>query len=88
MAAALGVSARYLQMAFAEVGTTPSRLLLARRLDGVAARLQRTDQPMRITDVAMECGFADLSHFSRVFRRRFGVSPRAYQQGFGRKSID
>jgi AraC family transcriptional regulator, positive regulator of tynA and feaB len=88
MAAALGVSARYLQMVFAEVGTTPSRFLIARRLDGVAARLQRSDRPLRITDVAMECGFSDLSYFSRMFRRRFGVSARAYRQSSGRKSID
>ena len=54
MAAALGVSARYLQMVFAEVGTTPSRFLVARRLDAAAARLKCLDGPRRITDIAME----------------------------------
>jgi AraC-like DNA-binding protein len=80
MAAALGVSPRVLQLAFAEVGTTPSRALLARRLDAVASRLRRLDAPQRITDAALECGFSDLSYFSRVFRRRFGISARAYRQ--------
>jgi AraC-like DNA-binding protein len=81
MAAALGVSPRVLQLAFAEVGTTPSRFLLARRLDAVASRLTRLDEPQRITDAALECGFSDLSYFSRAFRRRFGISARAFRQG-------
>jgi AraC-like DNA-binding protein len=88
MAAALGVSARYLQMVFAEVGTTPSRFLVARRLDAAAARLKCLDGPRRITDIAMECGFNDLSYFSRAFRRRFGVCAQAYRLSFGAKSAD
>ncbi len=88
MAPALGVSARYLQMVFAEVGTTPSRLLLARRLDAAAKRLRRLDKPCSVTDVAMECGFSDLSYFSRVFRSRFGVSARTYRMTFGARAID
>ena len=75
----LGVSARYLQRVLAQAGTTPSRLLLARRLDAAAARLRHAARPCRITDVALDCGFSDLSYFSRTFRRRFGVSARHYQ---------
>ena len=75
----LGVSARYLQRVLAEAGTTPARFLLTRRLDAVAARLRFADKPRRITDVALECGFSDLSYFSRAFRRRFGVSARGYR---------
>jgi AraC-like DNA-binding protein len=77
----LGLSTRYLQQVFAEVGTTPARFLLARRLDAVAARLRHADKPCRITDIALECGFSDLSYFSRAFRRRFGVSARGYRLG-------
>jgi len=75
----LGVSPRYLQRVLAQAGTTPSRLLLARRLDAAAARLRQAARPCRITDVALECGFSDLSYFSRTFRRRFGASARDYQ---------
>ena len=79
----LGVSARYLQRVLAQTGTTPSRLLLARRLDAAAARLRHGARPCRITDIALECGFSDLSYFSRTFRRRFGVSARHYQHRRG-----
>jgi AraC-like DNA-binding protein len=85
MPVALGVSARYLQMVFAEVGTTPSRYLIARRLDAAAARLRHLG-PCSVTDVALECGFNDLSYFSRAFRRRFGVPARAYRLGLDEKS--
>ena len=86
IAEALGVSDRYLQTAFAEIGTTPSRFLLARRLDAAAARLRRVGRLGRITDIALECGFSDLSYFSRVFRHRFGVSARTYQLRFGERA--
>jgi len=88
MAPALGVSARHLQMVFAEVGTTPSRFLLARRLDAAVARLRRLDRSCSVTEVALECGFSDLSYFSRVFRARFGVSARTYRMTFGARTID
>jgi AraC-like DNA-binding protein len=82
----LGISARYLQRAFAEAGTTPARFLLARRLDAAAARLRDAKEPSRITDVALECGFSDLSYFSRAFRCRFGVSARSYRMRPGTAS--
>ena len=88
IAEALGVSPRYLQMVFAEVGTTPSRFLLARRLEAAAARLRRLDRPCSVTDAALECGFGDLSYFSRVFRSRFGVSARTYRMSFGARIAD
>jgi AraC family transcriptional activator of tynA and feaB len=83
IAGELGVSARYLQQVFAEVGTTPSRFLLARRLDAAAARLRHPDKRCRITDVALEGGFSDLSYFSRAFRRRFGVAAHSYRSSLG-----
>ncbi len=88
IAEAMGLSARYLQMVFAEVGTTPSRFLLTRRLDSAAARLRRLDRPCSITDLALECGFNDLSYFSRAFRRRFRVSARAYRMALHARTVD
>jgi AraC-like DNA-binding protein len=83
LAEALDISERYLQRVFAEAGTTPSRFLLARRLDAAAERLRYGGRHASITDIALECGFNDLSYFSRTFRRRFGVSARDYRLGPG-----
>jgi transcriptional regulator GlxA family with amidase domain len=32
--------------------------------------------PGRISDIALEAGFSDISHFNRLFRARFGDTPR------------
>jgi AraC-like DNA-binding protein len=34
-----------------------------------------------LSEIALECGFVDQSHFSRVFVRRVGVGPRAWRRG-------
>ena len=39
-----------------------------------------------ITQIALDCGFADGAHFSRDFRAHFGQSPRQYQQIHGRQA--
>ena len=78
IAEALGISSRYVQMLFAEAETTPSAYILDRRLKLAAERLRGADRRC-ITEVAMGVGFNDLTHFGRVFRRRFGVAPRAYR---------
>jgi AraC-like DNA-binding protein len=30
---------------------------------------------MRVTDIANQCGFSTLSHFHRMFRRRYDATP-------------
>jgi AraC-like DNA-binding protein len=35
---------------------------------------------MNVTEIAFESGFEDVSHFSRVFKERFGVPPLSYRQ--------
>jgi AraC-like DNA-binding protein len=35
---------------------------------------------MNVTEAALESGFEDVSHFSRVFKERFGIPPLAYRQ--------
>ena len=81
IAAALGVSPRYLQLLFAETATTPSAYILDRRLDLAAERLRGQAARGAVTQVALGVGFNDLTHFGRAFRRRFGVSPSEYSSG-------
>jgi AraC-like DNA-binding protein len=62
----------------AAVGTS-IREYHQRRRAHQAANLLR--QPgTRVTDVAHSMGFADASHFSRLFRRYFGETPKQYQK--------
>lgn len=60
------------------VGETFLQALLRRRLTEVARRLSHSGRP--ISEVAMDCGFSDISYFNRRFHDRFGMSPRAYRQ--------
>jgi AraC-like DNA-binding protein len=59
-------------------GTSPGKWLLERRLEHSASLLQTTG--MSITEIMFECGFEDLSHFSRAFKERFGQSPSAFRE--------
>lgn len=81
IAAAFGVTPRYVQMVFAAMSTTASAYILERRLERAADRLRRGAVDQRISDVAFDLGFQDLSHFSRSFRARFGVSAKHYRAG-------
>ncbi len=72
----IGVSARTLNRAWAQAGTTMSRWMWQMRLDAARRRLSAPGG-QGISEIALECGFNDLSHFSRAFRSRFGESPSA-----------
>lgn len=59
-------------------GVTPHQYLLRCRLRAAALRL--ASEPARIIDVALDCGFGDVSNFNRAFRAEFGSNPRAFQR--------
>ncbi len=56
-------------------GTTPHAYLMAVRLERARALLA---EGMRSVDASAATGFADQAHFSRWFKRRYGVTPAAY----------
>jgi AraC-like DNA-binding protein len=56
---------------------TPHQYLIRTRLRRAAVRLRT--EPEKILDIALSCGFGDVSNFNRVFRAEFGVNPRAYR---------
>ncbi|MCS7187889.1 MAG: AraC family transcriptional regulator [Armatimonadetes bacterium] len=67
------------------VGMSPRQWLLERRLQRAAQLLQTTDKT--IQQIADICGFESLSHFTRYFKAKFGMSPSQYRniatQGIG-----
>jgi AraC-like DNA-binding protein len=76
VAALLGVTPRYIHLLLEETGRSFTHHLLERRLENAVALLRDPSwYARRIGDVALEAGFSDLSHFSRAFRRRYGVTP-------------
>jgi AraC family transcriptional regulator len=60
------------------LGVTPHQFLVRARLRRAARLL--SDGERRITDVALDVGFADLSNFVRTFHRAAGVSPRRFRR--------
>lgn len=56
-------------------GTSPYRYLLMRRLDVARAQIAR-HRPL--VDVALEAGFADQAHFTRMFKATFGMTSARY----------
>jgi AraC-like DNA-binding protein len=59
-------------------GVTPHQYILRQRLRNAALRLATDTE--KIVNIALDCGFGDLSNFNRAFRAEFGVSPRAYRR--------
>ena len=75
------VTSRYLQILFEENGTTFTNYLQGIRLDFAHERLRQAKSPIRILDIALEAGFAELSTFNRLFRKRFGNTPSSFKSG-------
>lgn len=79
-ASALGFSPRYLTKLFALEDESPSRYIWRRRLERCRDDLRSAALAGRsISTIAYRWGFASPAHFSRAFRARFGLSPRAYR---------
>jgi AraC family transcriptional regulator len=58
-------------------GVTPHQYVMRTRLRHATMRLIR--EPGRVLDVALDCGFGDVSNFNRAFRTEFGVNPRRFR---------
>lgn len=57
--------------------TTPAKWIRERRLSW-AAQLIRNSRK-NITEISFESGYESLSHFSSLFRERYGMTPRQYR---------
>jgi AraC-like DNA-binding protein len=78
----LGVSVRSLQGLLESDGTRFGDELRCLRLDHARALLaDPANIGLRVTDIAFDCGFSDISHFTRQFRARFGDSPTGARGG-------
>jgi AraC family transcriptional regulator len=60
------------------LGMTPMTYVISRRVE--RAKLMMTTTCEQLTDIALECGFADHSHLNRCFRRMVGMSPGRWRR--------
>ena len=76
-----GVSVRFLQLIFAEHGTSVSRRIFDERIRQAAKLLSDPRARHRtVTDIAFACGFNDSSHFGRVFLARLAMTPSQWRK--------
>lgn len=59
-------------------GQTPHQYVIQCRIERAKLLLEETQLP--ISDIAYRVGFANQSHFSTLFRRSIGVTPKAYRE--------
>jgi AraC-like DNA-binding protein len=80
VAAACGMSRSSFMRGFRETtGTTPMQWLTRLRIE--TAKKLLGDSELSLAEIGARCGFADQSHFTRVFSARTGVSPGAWRRG-------
>lgn len=60
-------------------GATPSHWLVQKRLEEAYFLLDKKQQ--KLSEIYLDLGFEDLSHFSFAFKKKFGVAPREVAEG-------
>jgi AraC family transcriptional activator of tynA and feaB len=80
-AAAAGISVRYANALLAEEDQCLERYIIDRRLERCRRVFDDPTQAHRtIGEIAFSWGFADLSHFTRRFKAKFGCTPGDYRK--------
>jgi AraC family transcriptional regulator, positive regulator of tynA and feaB len=81
VAEACKMTPRYLHHLFSSESETVARYILRRRLEECSRALKIAGQRGRtVTSIAFDFGFNSPTHFGRVFRARYGVTPREYRR--------
>lgn len=82
LAGSLGLSRRYVNDLLAETGQSFAERVLELRLQKTRAMLaDPAHDRLKIGEIALNCGFSEVSYFNRRFRARFGCSPSQYRGG-------
>jgi AraC-like DNA-binding protein len=83
IAARFGYTKSRIHQLFKSEHESISHYILRRRLQQAARDLRRDALSARtISDIAFQWGFNSLTHFSRTFRLRFGVTPTEFRHAF------
>jgi AraC-like DNA-binding protein len=77
-----GLSPRYIRRLFEKDGQTFTEFVMEQRLLKAHALLTDPSEVTRpISAIAQGCGFAGVSYFNRVFRKRYGITPTVAREG-------
>ena len=80
VARALGMSPSHVHRLFAHEALTVTDWLWRQRLEGAAADLALFSEAHRtVGEIALGWGFNNLSHFSRTFKKRYGMAPKVWR---------
>jgi AraC family transcriptional regulator len=81
LAAVAQLSASHFTRAFKETfGETPIGYVSRERMRYAQDLMLKSGECL--SQIALTCGHCDQSHFTRVFRRKVGMSPRAWRRQF------
>ncbi len=87
VAGACGISRRYLQTLLAGSGTSFVQELNATRLERAGDMLaDPRASGLTVAEIAYRAGFLDPGYFTRLFRKRFGITPREWRAGHAPQS--
>lgn len=79
VAAVTRLSPGYFSRAFkGSFGMTPCNYILRKRVERAQAMMLESDASL--CQIALDCGFCDQAHFSRLFRRYVGISPNIWRR--------
>lgn len=80
IAPTLGLSVNYIQKILNEAGATFTERVLELRVQKARAMLaDRRNDLLKVSEIALACGFNEVSYFNRCFRRRFGAAPNEFR---------
>ena len=78
------MSKSLVNLRFREIAhTSVQEAIVARRLEAVKHFLHQTD--LRMSEIAVRCGYTDANYLKNLFKARTGVSMRAYRIGSRRR---
>ena len=69
----------------AVLGQTPTEYVNAIRMDYAARQL--SGSTASLTEIALDCGIENLSHFHRLFKARHGMPPKAWRRRYQRSVL-
>ena len=80
VAESTGITVSYLHKVYRQERTTLMQYVFSERLERCRSDIAKFGRSANVSQIAFSWGFNDASHFTRSFRKKFGLSPREYRK--------